>query len=139
MMSGWLILHDGEGNVQMTDINECNMAVNLAPYFEHNLFFNFNGGMDERNYITHIQPSEEETQKQYEVWRQEEPPQVLWMSPELSTAYNGMVDMKDYELVYQADAWQVWKAGTDYYWSEIHVRRDLLEEIGLRPLRGIHE
>ena len=58
MMSGWVVEYDTEGNIGDADINMCDMAVNLAPYFEHNLFFNFNGGRDDRNYITHIRLSE---------------------------------------------------------------------------------
>lgn len=135
MMTGWLIAYDEEGNVRLTDINQCSMSVNLAPYFDHNLFFNFNSGRDERNYITHIHPSEEETQRLYETWAQEEPPGVLWMDPELPDVYGGAVTMRDYALVYQEDVWQVWKAGANYYVSDIHVRRDLLEETGLQPLR----
>ena len=136
MMSSWMITYDEEGNVSVTDINQCNMTVNLAPYFEHNLFFNFNDGRDDRNYVTHIRLSEEETQKQYELWSQEEPPQVLWMLPELSAVYGGTVSMRDYALVYQEEFWQVWKAGASYYKNDIHVRRDLLEETGLRPLQA---
>lgn len=136
MMSGWMITYDEDGNVRVTDINQCIMSVNLAPYFEHNLFFNFNGGRDDRNYITHIRLPEEETQKQYELWSQEEPPQVLWMRPDLLAVYGGTVSMRDYALVYQKDFRQVWKAGASYYTSDIHVRRDLLEETGLRPVQG---
>lgn len=135
MMSGWLVECDSEGNVINTDINECSQAVNLAPYFEHNLFFNFNDGRDDYNYITHIRLSEEATQSQYESWRQEGPPQVLWMSPDLAAVYGGTVSIQDYALVYQMPAEQVWKAGTDYLASSIYVRRDLLEEAGLRPLQ----
>ena len=134
-MSGWLVEHDAEGNVRNVDINECNMAVNLAPYFEDNLYFNFNGGKNDRNYITHIRLSEDETQRQFAQWRKQEPPQVLWMMPDLSAAYGGAVSMRDYVLVYQGDAEQVWKAGADYLASSIHVRRDLLEETGLSPLQ----
>lgn len=135
MMTSWLIAYDEEGDIRLTDINECNMAVNVAPYFEHNLFFNFNGGSDERNYVTHILLSEEETQRQYEKWRGEEPPQVLWMMPELSEVYGGTVTMRDYVPVWKEGVWQVWKAGANYYESDIHVRRELLEETGLQPLR----
>ncbi len=136
MMSGWVVEYDTEGNIGDADINMCDMAVNLAPYFEHNLFFNFNGGRDDRNYITHIRLSEEETQKQFEIWRQEEPPQVLWMMPDLWEVYAGAVNRKDYALVYQGDAWQVWKAGANYFGSSIYVSRDLLEEADLCPLEG---
>lgn len=135
MMTSWLIAYDEEGDIRLTDINECNMAVNVAPYFEHNLFFNFNGGSDERNYVTHILLSEEETQRRYEKWRGEEPPQVLWMMPELSEVYGGTVTMRDYVPVWKEGVWQVWKAGANYYESDIHVRRELLEETGLQPLR----
>lgn len=136
MMSGWVVEYDREGNIGDADINMCDMAVNLAPYFEHNLFFNFNGGRDDRNYITHIRLSEGETQKQFEIWRQEESPQVLWMMPDLWEVYAGAVNRKDYALVYQGDAWQVWKAGANYFGSSIYVSRDLLEEADLRPLEG---
>ncbi len=33
MMTSWLIAYDEEGDIRLTDINECNMAVNVAPYF----------------------------------------------------------------------------------------------------------
>lgn len=135
MMSGWIEEHDAEGNIVGADISMCDQAVNLAPYFEHNLFFNFNGGRDDRNYITHIRLSEEETQRQYEGWREDGPPQVLWMSPNLSAVYGGTVRWQDYVPVYRASAEQVWKAGTDYKESIIYVQRALLEEAGLRPVR----
>lgn len=136
MMAGWLIEYDEAGNTIYADINECDLAVNLSPYFEHNLFFNFNDGKDSRNYITHIRFSEEETRRQYESWSKEEPPQVLWMSPDLSLVYGDAVRWQDYVLVYQKDAQQVWKAGAGYLMSSIWVRRDLLEETGLSPLHG---
>lgn len=135
-MSGWIEEYDAEGNIVAVDINMCNQAVNLAPYFEHNLFFNFNDGRDDRNYITHIRLSEEETLQQYENWRQAEPPQVLWMSPDLAAVYGESVRWQDYVLVYQAPAEQVWKAGADYLTSSIYVQRTLLEETGLQPVQA---
>lgn len=131
MMSGWTLELDADGGITAVDINMCDQAVNLAPYFEHNLFFNFNGGKDDRNYITHIRLSEEETNRQYEQWRQGGEPQVLWMSPDLSAVYGDTVRWQDYAQVYRGRAERVWKAGTDYTESSIYVRRELLEETGL--------
>lgn len=131
IMSAWTVNRDENGDIRSMDINLCDQAVNLAPYFQHNLFFNFNGGKDDRNYITHIRLTEEETQETYALWRQEEPPQVLWMSPDLMTAYDGAVRKSDYVLVYQAPVERVWKSGTDYNVSEIYVHRGLLAETGL--------
>lgn len=135
IMSGWIVEYDAEGNVLQADVNMCDQAVNLAPYFAHNLFFNFNNGKDDRNYITHMRLSKEETQRQYENWRQQELPQVLWMSPNLSLVYDNAVNWQDYVLVYRKDAQQVWKAGVGYMESSIYLRRDLLEETGLQPLQ----
>lgn len=134
MMSAWSVSHDEEGNIQHVDINECDRAVNIAPYFDHNIFMNFNEGKDDRNYVVHIRLTEEETQKTYEVWRKEGAPQVLWMNPDLMTVYGGSVRGADYVLVYQAPAEMIWKAGTDYLESKIYVHRDLLEETGLQKI-----
>lgn len=134
IMSGWETGRDEKGNIVYADINMCDRAVNPAPYFKHNLFFNFNGGKDERNYITHIHLSMDETQKQYEIWSREELPQVLWMWPELSEVYGDQIAWQDYVLVYRDDIWKAWKAGADYYGSDIRVRRELLEETGCVPL-----
>lgn len=134
MMSAWSVSHDEKGNIQHVDINECDRAVNIAPYFDHNIFMNFNEGKDDRNYVVHIRLTEEETQKTYEVWRKEGAPQVLWMNPDLMTVYGGSVRGADYVLVYQAPAEMIWKAGTDYLESKIYVHRDLLEETGLQKI-----
>ncbi len=132
MMSAWSVSRDEEGNIEHVDINECDRAVNIAPYFDHNIFMNFNEGKDDRNYIVHIRLTEEETQKTYEVWRKEGAPQVLWMNPDLKEVYGDKVDATDYVLVYQAPAEMIWKAGADYLESKIYVHRDLLEKTGLQ-------
>lgn len=134
IMSAWNVSWDDEGNPQGVDVNSCDRAVNIAPYFEHNIFFNFNEGKDDRNYIVHILLTEEETQQTYDVWREGGPPQVLWMSPDLMTVYGGEVQRTDYVLVYRAPAEMIWKAGTDYNISEIYVHKDILEETGLQDV-----
>lgn len=134
IMSAWSVGHDEEGNVVNVDINSCDRAVNIAPYFDHNIFFNFNEGRDDRNYIVHILLTEEETQAAYEVWRKQGPPQVLWMSPDLTTVYGDTVKRTDYVLVYREPAEMIWKAGADYNVSEIYVHRDILEETGLQDV-----
>lgn len=134
VMSAWSVAHDEEGNIQHVDINECDRTVNIAPYFDHNIFMNFNEGKDDRNYIVHIRLTEEETQKTYDVWRKEGMPQVLWMNPDLMAVYGDKVNATDYVLVYLAPAEMVWKAGADYLESKIYVHRDLLKETGLQSV-----
>lgn len=134
IMSEWSVILDEEGNLQGEDVNLCNRAVNLAPYFAHNIFFNFNEGKDDRNYCVHILLTEEETQRTYDVWREGGPPQVLWMRPDLAMVYGDTVRQADYVLVYKAPSEMIWKTGAYYNVSEIYVHKDILKETGLQDV-----
>lgn len=134
IMSEWSVILDEEGNLQGEDVNLCNRAVNLAPYFAHNIFFNFNEGKDDRNYCVHILLTEEETQRTYDVWREGGPPQVLWMRPDLAMVYGDTVRQADYILVYKAPSEMIWKTGAYYNVSEIYVHKDILKETGLQDV-----
>ncbi len=135
IMAGWMVTRDDAGNVVNVDINLCDQAVNIAPYFDHNIFFNFNEGKDERNYITHMRLTQEETQAVYDIWREGGAPQVLWMHPDCTAAYGDMLAGMQYVLVYCEPAERVWKAGTDYIPCDIYVSRELLEETGLHIIQ----
>ncbi len=135
IMAGWMVIRDEAGNIVDVDINSCDQAVNAAPYFEHNLFFNFNEGKDERNYVTHMRLTQEQTQTLYDVWRKEELPQVLWMHPNLEMVYGDILAGQNYVPVYREPIERIWKAGTDYSTCDIYVSRELLEETGLSMIR----
>lgn len=136
IMAGWMVTRDAAGNSVNEDINLCDQAVNVAPYFEHNIFFNFNQGRDDRSYITHMRLTKEETQAVYDTWREEEAPQVLWMYPDLAAAYGDTIAGQDYVPVYREPVERVWKAGTDYSTCDIYLQRDLLAETGLSVLKA---
>lgn len=136
MMTGWLVRRDEADNIIDMDINLCDQAVNVAPYFEHNIFFNFNEGEDERNYVTHMRLTQEQTQNLCDTWKKEEPPEVLWMHPNLGMVYGDVLAEKEYVPVYREPVERVWKAGTDYNTCDIYVSRELLEETGLSMIRA---
>lgn len=135
IMAGWMVTLDDAGNTVDVDINLCDLAVNVAPYFDHNIFFNFNEGRNDRNYVTHMHLAREETETMYDTWRTEGQPQVLWMNPDLKLVYGEFVDGQKYVLVYRAPIERVWKAGTDYNTCDIYVTQELLEETGLSMIR----
>lgn len=135
IMAEWKIVRDSEGNILLQDPNFAGLAVDLAPYFEHNLCFYMNEGRDDRNYVTHILPSEEELKSYFDSWRKEAPPQVLLGTPDLEAVYGETVRKDDYALVYQEEIARIWKAGTgEPYTAQIYVRKDLLEETGLQAI-----
>lgn len=133
IMVGWDVNYDAQGNVLSYDLNHTR-ADNVAPYFAHNLFFNFNDGKDELNYSTHRQLNGAEAEARFAQWA-EEAPDVLFMNPELGLIYDEEeLSMADYTLVYSRISHLIWKGNPSYSRANIHVRNDLLEELGLEEV-----
>lgn len=135
IMAMWKIIRDEEGEIIARDTNFCEGVVEIAPYFNQNIVYNFNYGRDDRNYITHISADEKQNAIAYETWKKEGYPEVLLMQPELSELYDANeLSMRDYALVYYAPSELVWKNTSEYYVNYIYVRRDLLEKIGIEEI-----
>lgn len=135
IMAQWRVERDENGAIISEDANFCDGVVEIAPYFDQNIVYNFNDGRDDRNYITHIRSDEEQNSLTYEVWKAEGFPEVLLMQPELSELYDAdELSMRDYALVYCAPSEMVWKNTSEYYVNYIYVRRDLLEKIGIEEI-----
>lgn len=130
IMVGWDTHYNVDKNEMVMDINSCRGADNVAPYFEHNLFFNFNDGSDLHNYSTHITPTDEYTSKMISSWK-ENCPDILFMSPRLSAVYGDECTFDDYTLVYSQKNGLIWKGISFPGTSTIHVRNDLLDEVNL--------
>lgn len=133
MMAGWKVDRDGMGNVIDMDINYCRYVDNVAPYFDHNVFFNFNGGSDDVNYTTHRVASEEYTNVCIEEWKQQLPDVCYMMDDELELVYEDVNWSTEYTLVYEKTNNMVWKGVPVYDKVKIYIRTDLLETIGLAP------
>jgi hypothetical protein len=133
IMAAWNIRRDDDGELLSEDVDMCLDAVEIAPYFDRNIFYNFNLGADDRDYVTHIWTGGEQAKATYELWKAEGQPQVLVMQPELSFLYDAdELSMKDFELVYFAPDEKIWKNTAVYSGNYIYVRRDLLEETGFQ-------
>lgn len=133
MMVGWNVYSsDNEDDIDM-DINHCHYADNVAPYFDHNLFFNFNEGRDDVNYSTHQNASDEYTASCVKEWKKQLP-DVCLMRPMLEVIYKDIDFEKEYTLVYENRNNMVWKGMSLHNKSTIYVRTDLLETLGLEPI-----
>jgi hypothetical protein len=133
IMAEWNIRRDDDGELLSEEVDMCLDAVEIAPYFDRNIFYNFNLGADDRDYVTHIWTDGEQAKATYELWKAEGQPEVLVMQPELGFLYDAdELSMQDYELVYFAPDEKIWKNTSEYSGNYIYVRRDLLEETGLQ-------
>jgi hypothetical protein len=128
IMAEWNIRRDDDGELLSEEVGMCLDAVEIAPYFDRNIFYNFNLGADDRDYVTHIWTDGEQAKATYELWKSEGQPQVLVMQPELDFLYDAdELSMQDYELVYFAPDEKIWKNTSEYSGNYIYVRRDLLK------------
>ena len=126
VMIGWI----DEENVSDIHLTE---AAELMPYFDHNIFFNFMGGDDHQNYTTHRYATEEETAAAFEQWRQGGLPDVLVYDPPAGSVFEDF-EMTDYAVVFHTIGGKIWKGGDQLDARSILVRRDLLDELGLKEM-----
>ncbi len=129
IMAGWGVSYDEDGDVKEMDVTQFQFADNIAPYFDKNIFFNFNGGEDTLNYSTHKKVSQEEVEATIAYW-QEQPPEVLYMYPSIELIYEG-IDLHAYKVVYHQKSYRMWKGFLGYEASKIYVHEDLIEELNL--------
>lgn len=134
IMTGWDVYRDENADVIGHDINHCQAATNVLPYFNNNIFFNFNDGKDDLSYPLHKVFDEETTKEKMLQWSKVLP-DVLYMNPEIELVYNPKnLNMSDYTLVYTEETGLIWKGYTVGGYSKILVRNDLVEELGLEEI-----
>lgn len=136
IMVQWTRVYNPENGEMVTDINHCAYANCIAPYFEHNIFYNFMFGSDDRNYTSHKLVSEEETIATINAWKEYGYPDILYMQPVINSVFSiDEITYNDYALVYCQPIGKVWKNTSGYHLSRIYVRRDLLETLNLEELQ----
>lgn len=152
IMVGYLNYYefDDEGNSTTErigcDFNHCNMPDSVLAYFDRNIFYNLNGGADDMAYTFHKVADEEDCAGLIAEWKEEGPPDVIYMppsgsagygnfiEPDIEAVYGGITDISDYRLVYFQPIRQMWKNTYDREYAEIYVRTELADELGLeRP------
>ena len=136
IMASWNVEKEENGEIISTDVSYCDGVVDIAPYFDRNIVYNFNYGRNDRNYVTHIRADDEENAHAYEAWKAEGYPDVLLMQPELGQLYDAEeLSMKDFALVYCKQDERVWKNLSEYHVNYIYVRKDLLPKIGVGQIK----
>ena len=132
IMAGFSVTYDGNGEVAEMDVNQIMFADNIAPYFDRNIFFNFNNGEDTLNYTTHKKVSEEETAEIIADW-QKQRPEVLYMYPCIELIYED-IDLYEYKVVFYHKNYKSWKGLLTHIDSRIYAHEDVVKELDLEVL-----
>ena len=114
-------------------------AIAILPYFDHNIFMNLNMGRDDEGYMFNRLPSPEENQAAIEAWKAMGPPDVLLGRVKLQLVFGDEVTISDYARVYEfLPGSNIWKSlpavENTYLRGCVYLRRDLLEEYGLKEI-----
>jgi len=133
IMAGFSVTYK-DGKVKDMDVNQFMFVDNIAPYFDHNIFFNVNNGEDSLSYSTHQKANKEEEKQMIENW-QTQPPDVLYMYPSIELIYED-IDLHAYKVVYHQENYRLWKGFLNYEASKIYAHDDLIEELGLETCGG---
>lgn len=144
LMAGYDII-DPEGFSQDYDLMECVntqrvlLPVSVLPYFDHNFCLNLNMGRDDEGYMFNRIADPEENQAVMEAWKEMGTPDVLLGKVKLQPVFGDEVKLSDYARVYEfLPAVNIWKALPSAYntWLRgyVYLRRDLLEEYGLKEI-----
>lgn len=122
------IYYDDSNRIMAYDLNYTYQTVNVLPYFENNIFYNMS-----RPYIEHRRFDKEESTDMFKKIVNVKP-DVLFGRPDILTIY-GEID--NYSLVYSVPKKKAWKSLFDLTFSNIYVRDDLLNEIGVEELEHV--
>nr|MBQ8253625.1 hypothetical protein [Lachnospiraceae bacterium] len=138
IMGQWQCIYDEDQGVLLDEnTNNCTIAMDIAPYFEKNIVYNYADGKNEGNYISHIVPTEEDNKKNHEKWKAQGIPDILLREPKLGEVWtDGEVAFKDYIPVYVCEVQQIWKVSAENSHIYVYVKRDLARKLGLKAVIG---
>ena len=105
------------------------IAVALDPYFDYNVFCNFNIDDPEQTFQWHKSTTEEENEEIFAKWREQGPPDVVLDRCQITKVYPD-IDVNDYVAVKRIEVYKPYKFKTDKQYITIYVTKDLFNKIG---------
>ncbi len=126
IMSSWYYELDQYG-YEIISADKQHYAVTINPYFDENIFFNFNSGDKDMGYILH-RLSPEANEEQYALWRNTVP-DILVGEPMMGLAYeNTDVRKTDYILIKTFEFNNLWKLNHASHYMCVYMHKDLFDD-----------
>ena len=119
-------------NIIDCTFNQSNSDSVLA-YFDRNIFLNLNDGRDDMAYSFHKFSGLAENAELIEKWRGYGAPDVVYAQDfNVDIVYEDIADPSDYVMVYFSEYSHLWKGKTPASARCLFVRKELVEELGLK-------
>jgi len=124
IMAQWKQYTNNETKQTIVDTNLINNICAL-PYFEKNIFYNFNNNISNKCFLTHKAANDDEN---IEEWKKFGSPDVIIGYIKLESVFGNSLSYKDYTCVYDAKGSYIWKSEVLDYDSLVYIRKDLMNQ-----------
>lgn len=104
-------------------------ATAILPYFDDNIFYNYNIDDHDKTFMYYQSSTEEEAEAIINKWREQGPPDVVLDRCQLTRVYPD-IDVNDYVAVKRITAYKPYKFTTSEQYITIYVTKDLFNKIG---------
>lgn len=104
-------------------------ATAILPYFDNNIFYNYNIDDHDKTFMYYQSSTEEEAEAIINKWREQGPPDVVLDRCQLTRVYPD-IDVNDYVAVKRITAYKPYKFTTSEQYITIYVTKDLFNKIG---------
>ena len=105
------------------------LATAILPYFDDNIFYNYNIDDHDKTFMYYQSSTEEEAEAIINKWREQGPPDVVLDRCQLTRVYPD-IDVNDYVAVKRITAYKPYKFTTSDQYITIYVTKDLFNKIG---------
>lgn len=124
IMAQWKEYTNNETKEKIVDTNLINHTC-VLPYFNKNLFYNFNINISGKCYTTHkIVDSNENINE----WKKVGIPDIIIGDVNLDTVFSNTISYRDYVCVYDAKGSYIWKSEVIDYDALVYIRKDLMNQ-----------
>lgn len=119
-----------DSNIPWVDYpNIQGVAAALDPYFDHNIFYNFNIDKPAQTYVTHRSTTENENKEIFAKWNNVGLPDVVIGRCGVTRAFPD-INVDDYVAVAQVHEYMTFKFEKSENYITIYVTKDLFNKIG---------
>jgi hypothetical protein len=125
IMTGWADYIDNKTKKRILDTN-LTSNTEVLPYFNKNIFYNFNHNISNKCFVTHKLENDDENIKE---WKTFGYPDVIIGYVNLESVFgNSLSYSRDYTCVYDVKKSYIWKAGVIDSDSLVYIRKDLMNQ-----------
>lgn len=119
-----------ESEIEWTDYPKLQgWATALVPYFDENIFYNYNIDNPDKTFMYYQSSTEEEAEEEIAKWREQGEPEVVLDRCGITNAYPD-IDVENYIPVKRFYCYKPYKFDTFVQYLTVYLRRDIFEEIG---------